>query len=81
MQGRLPWEAGEAAAPSVAAENPKLALYYWETNILSIVLMEKSLKTNIYPCGGTYICIDVPSEEALLPACPRYAQASLKACR
>ena len=26
-----------------------------------------SLKTKIYPCGGTYIYIDVPSEEASPP--------------
>ena len=32
--------------------------------------------TKIYPCGGTYIYIDVPSEEAL-PTCHRYALASL----
>ena len=35
---------------------------------LIIVLLEKSLKTKIYPCGGTYICIDVLSEEAVPPA-------------
>ena len=34
--------------------------------MLSIALLEKSVKTNIYiyPCGGTYIYIDVSSEEA-----------------
>ena len=26
------------------------------------------MKTKIYPCGGTYISVDVPSEEALPPA-------------
>ena len=35
--------------------------------MLSIVLLEKSLKAKIYPCGGTYIYIDLPSEEALPP--------------
>ena len=54
----------------------KFTLYYWDTNILSIALVERSLKTEIYPCGGTYIYIDVPSEEAL-PPCPRFAKASL----
>ena len=44
--------------------------------MLSIALLEKSLKTKIYPCGGTCIITDVPSEEAL-PPCPRYARASL----
>ena len=43
----------------------------------STVLLEKSLKTKIYPCEGTYIYIDVPSEEAVRPTCLRYAQESL----
>ena len=36
--------------------------------MLRIVLLEKSLKNKIYPCGGTYIYIDLPSVEALPPA-------------
>ena len=39
----------------------------WETNIQSIVFLEKSLKTKTYPRGGTYIYIDVPLEEVLPP--------------
>ena len=31
-------------------QTPKLLLYYYEINVLSIVLLEKSLKTKIYPC-------------------------------
>ena len=34
-------------------QNPELALYHWEINILSTVLLEKGLKTKFYPCGGT----------------------------
>ena len=32
--------------------------------------MENSFKTKIYPCGGTFIYIGVPSEEALFPLPP-----------
>ena len=39
----------------------------YKTNIVNIFSLEESLKIKVYPCGGTYICIDVPSEEALPP--------------
>ena len=39
-------------------------------------ILEESLKTKIYPCGGTYMYIDVALEQALPPS-PRYAHASL----
>ena len=42
--------------------------------MLSFALLEKSLKTEIYCCGGTYKYIDGPLEKAL-PPLPRYAQA------
>ena len=51
----------------VSPQIPILTRYSCETNILSIVLLKKSLKTKIYPCGGKYIYIDVPSGEVLLP--------------
>ena len=57
-------------------QTPKLHFNHCETNILSIAILEKSLQIKIYPRGGAYIYIDVPSEEAL-PPCPRYAQAPL----
>ena len=49
---------------------------YYETHILNNVLLGKRFKTKIYPYRGTYIYIDVPSEEALLPYL-RFVQASL----
>ena len=33
--------------------------------MLNIVFLERSSTTKIYPCGGVYIYIDVPLEEAL----------------
>ena len=35
--------------------------------MLSIGLLERVLNTKLYPCGGTYINIDMTSEEALPP--------------
>ena len=40
-------------------------VYNYETNRLTTIFPRKSLKTNKYPCGGTYTYEDVPSEEAL----------------
>lgn len=59
-------------------QTPNLTWNKHETNILNIVLLEKSLKIKIYryPYGGIYKYINVPSEEAL-PPCLKYAQASL----
>ena len=53
-------------------QTPNYTRYNYETNILHTLLSEKSLKTNNYPCRGTYIYKDVPSEEALplLPGVP-----------
>ena len=41
--------------------------------ILSIVLLERSLKAIIYPCRGTFICIYIPM--GALSLCLRYALA------
>ena len=40
-------------------------------------LLDDKTKVEIYPCGGAYKYIYVPSEEAL-PPCPRYAKVSLR---
>ena len=50
----------------VKGQNPNLAWYYYEANILNIFLLSESLITIIYPCGGTYIYIDVLSEDLVL---------------
>ena len=45
-----------------------LALYNFESNILSIFLLEENLKTKTYHCVGTYMYIvDVYSAAALTP--------------
>ena len=49
-------------------QTPKFPLSHQETNILSVAPLEKSLKIKFYPCGGAYIYIAVPSEEAFPPA-------------
>ena len=49
---------------------PNLPWYNYETNILNIFLLEKSLRTKIYPCGGKCKYIDVSSGEAL--PCPAF---------
>ena len=46
-------------------QTPNLTRYNYETNVLNTFLLNRSLKTNNYPCRGTYIYIEVPSEEAL----------------
>ena len=55
--------------------DPKLPWCCWETNIHSIVLLEKEHEdqnyrdmTKAYPCGGTYIYVDAPSEGVMPPA-------------
>ena len=49
---------------------PMLLWYSYEITVLDIV----EFQDQIYSCGGAYIYIDVPSEEAL-PLCPKCPQA------
>ena len=45
-----------------------IAYYCYENNISSIFFPEEKFNTKIYPCGGTYMYIDMPSVEAFPPA-------------
>ena len=60
-------------------QSPSLTWNSCETNMVNIVLLEERWKTKIYPCGETYMYIDVPLEKALPPLrlCLKYAQATL----
>ena len=45
-------------------QTPSIAYYCYENNISSIFFPEEKFNTKIYPCGGTYMYIDMPSVEA-----------------
>ena len=60
-----------------SSQTPNLTQRSDGTNMLNIFLQEEHFKTKIYPCGGTYIYMDVTLRGSLSPPCLRYAQASL----
>ena len=79
VKGHFPDFIDSFVQENFSVASPQTSNLTWnnyETNILNIVLLEENSKTKIYPCGGTYIYIDVPSEEAF-PPCLSHIQASL----
>ena len=63
--------------PGDKPQTPNLTWYYYETNKLNIVLLEKSLKTKIYPLWRNIHIHMSALRRSFAPVCLGNAQASL----